>query len=139
MEPQNPALVPGAGLAPSSTEHHVFRAVLALIVLTLAVGQDAMLLCVAGCDPQSAAASGCHHEDAIDSPGVAGGRTCDDVPGVGAFVREEATRTVVAPHAQPAITVRCSPNAQLTVARPEWATGREWSLATRPLSTVLRL
>jgi hypothetical protein len=108
--------------------------------MTLAVGLDATLLCRVWCDPQAAAASGCHDRATIDSPSVTGDTGCDRVLSVGAFLREEAKRSAAAPDAAHAIVVPRSLIAQLaTVARPEWATGREWSLAKRPLSTVLRL
>jgi hypothetical protein len=109
------------------------------IVLTLAVGQDATLLCRVWCNPQAAAASGCHHEESINPPTVAGD-SCDYVLGVGAFIREEAGRTVAAPDVAHAIVVPRYQIAQLTAdARPDWEPGREWWLAKRPLSTALRI
>ena len=118
----------------------MFRAVLVSIVLTLAVGPDAALLCRVWCNPQSAAASGCHHEGSSISPVVAGDSSCDRELGAGTFLRQEAGRLAGAVVVAHAIVVPRYQIAQLTTAaRPDWATGGGWSLATRPLSTVLRL
>jgi hypothetical protein len=109
-------------------------------VLTLAVGQDATLLCRIWCNPQSAAASGCHYEGSSISPVVAGDSGCDRELGAGVFLREETGRLVGAAVVAHAIVVPRYQIAQLTtVARAGWATEREWALATRPLSTALRL
>lgn len=118
----------------------MFRVTLGSIVLTLAVGQDAALLCRVWCDPQSAAASGCHNGAAIDSPSVTGDNGCDQVVRVGPFLREEGKRSAAAPDASHAIVVTRSQIAQLTTdGRADWEPRREWSLARRPLSTALRL
>jgi hypothetical protein len=132
--------VPGVVLAPCLTEHHVFRATLVSIVLTLAVGQDVTLLCRVWCDAPLAAASGCHYEDTIDVPSVTGDRSCDYVLGASAFLREEARRTVAGPDAAPALVVSRAQIAQLTIgARPDWEPTREWSLTRQPVSTALRI
>jgi len=70
------------------------RAAVFSIVLALAVGQDANLLCMAWCDPHEAAATGCHHQDGVTSPSlVTGGDGCDTgVLTVATFVREDLRR-----------------------------------------------
>ena len=117
----------------------MFRAALVSIVLTLAVGQDATLLCSVWCHPQSAAASGCRHEGSSLSPVVTGDSSCDRELGAGAFLREEAGLVGAAIVAHAIVVPRYQIAQLTTVARPGWATGREWALATRPLSTALRL
>ncbi len=97
-------LLAGAGLALGSGEYHVFRAALFSIVLTLAVGQNASLLCQAWC--HEATSAGCSHEDSTTSPSVSADDRCPSaVLGPVAFVREDARRTVAAPDAQNALVV----------------------------------
>ena len=119
----------------------MFGAVVLSIVLTLAVGLNASLLCRAGCDPQAAVASGCHHDDSTTSPSLAGDNSCDNVVlGAAAFLREDVRRGVASQDADHAVLV---PRYQLahstTDTRPNQETGREWSLEERPLSTALRI
>ena len=123
-------------LLPCSGEHHVFRAAVLSIVLTLAVGQNATLLCRAWCDLHAAAASGCHHEASASSAIVAGRNSCDDaVLGAGAFLREEGGRVVAAPIAVHATFVPRHLLARLTTdVRRGPESGRGWS--QRPLSTL---
>jgi hypothetical protein len=133
-------VLPGVFLAIYRGEHHVFRAFVLSIVLTLAVGQNATLLCRAWCDPQAAAASGCHHEESTNSPTM-GGNSCDHaVLSIGAFLREEVGRAVDAPDAARAIFVpRYQISQSSTDARVAQKPEREWSLEKRPLSTALRI
>ena len=56
----------GAALALMGGEYHVFRAALFSIVLTLAVGQNAGLLCKVWC--HDATSAGCPHQDSDDVP-----------------------------------------------------------------------
>lgn len=120
-------------------ENHVCRAAVLSIVLTLAVGQNApLLLCRAWCDQQAAAASGCHHQNPAPSLSMAGDDSCDNVL-IAAFLREQVRRGVSSPdrdHAIPVLLYQLAPSA--TDVRPGQQPGRECSLETRPLSTVLR-
>jgi len=131
----------GVFLAIHTSEHHVFRAVVLSVVLILAVGQNAALLCRAWCHPQAAAASGGHHEEPANSPSVADDDSCDHVVlSVAAFLREGVRRGVSSPDGNHAAPV---PHYQLahstTDARLGQEPGREWSLEERPLATALRI
>jgi hypothetical protein len=85
-------------------EHHVFRAALFSIVLTLAVGQNASLLCQVWCPDTTSA--GCPHQNSTTSPSVSARDDCrSDVGGAVAFVREDAQRIAAAPDAQNALAV----------------------------------
>ena len=107
-----------------------FEASVLSIVLTLAGGPNASLLCGTWCDPHAAAASGCHYEDPAISPSMAGDDCCDHVVlNVAAFLQED--------HAIPVPRYRLAHST--TDARPGNDTAREWSLEKRPLSTALRL
>jgi len=71
----------------------VFRATVLSIVLMLAAGSSATLVCSAWCHPDDATFT-CQHEESTRSPGVNGAESCRIVPGgVTAFVREELRRT----------------------------------------------
>src|SRR6185436_275469 len=66
------------------------------IVLTLAVGQNASLLCKVWCHDATSAA--CPHHDSIASPSMSADDSCPTfVLAAVAFVREDARRTVAAP------------------------------------------
>jgi hypothetical protein len=119
----------------------VLQAVVLSIVLTLAVGPNAELLCKASCHPHAAAASECHHGESTNSPGVAGDNNCDHVVlSVGAFLREEVLPGGRSPNVDHAVVVSRYQLAQLaTDARPGREPGREWSLEKRPLATALRI
>lgn len=95
----------GAALALRDGEHPVFRAALFSIVLTLAVGQNAALLCEVWC--QDATSAGCLHQGSTTSPSVSADDSCSRVV-VGAVVgsvREDARRTAAAPDAQNALVL----------------------------------
>jgi hypothetical protein len=118
----------------------VFRTAVLSIVLTLAIGPNAELLCAAWCHPQSRAAIECHHEHTTTFPGVAGDDSCEHlVLSVGAFLpefRPEATspnvgHAVAEPRYQLALPT--------TEAEPTREPGRTGSLENRPLSTALRI
>lgn len=118
----------------------MLRAAVASIVLTLAVGQNAALLCQAWCDPHAAAATGCHHDGAT-SPRLTGGDHCTDCTfGITAFVREDARRGASAPDAPHAIAVtgfRFAPPP--TDIRSCHDRGQQSLLAARPLVIALRV
>lgn len=121
-----------------------FRAVVVSIVLTLAVAPSAALLCRAWCHPQVAAASTCHHEQPSATSSVVADATCDECEkvalGAAQFLREEVRRSVSNLDVDHAIVVARYPLAELTSdARPDREPGRQCSLETRPLATILRI
>jgi hypothetical protein len=119
----------------------VFPAAAISIVLILAIGSNAQLLCKAWCHPQAAAASECHHENSSTPPSVAGDENCDNVVvAATAVLREDMRRDVSSQDANQAIPVPRYQLAQLTIdERPGQEPWREWSLGKRPLSTALRI
>ena len=118
----------------------VLRAAAVSIVLTLAMGQHAALLCQAWCDPHAAAATACHHDGAT-SPSLTGTDHCTDCTfGLAAFVREDARRGPSAPDAQHAVAVaglRFAPPP--TDIRSCHDPGLQSLLASRPLVIALRI
>ena len=118
----------------------MFRATLFSIVLTLAVGQNAGLLCKVWCYPHDATA-GCRQQEPTTSPSVSGDDYCNNVAlGAMAFVREDARRTVSAPDVQNALGVprfRFSPPP--TDSRSDYEAGRQLLLEERPLVIALRI
>ena len=79
---------------------HVFRAAVVSIVLTLAVGQDAALLCSVWCHPPEAASAHCEPQHQATSPSLTGNDNCTQLrAGATAFVREDVRRGAT-PHAQ---------------------------------------
>jgi hypothetical protein len=84
----------------------VFRATLLSIVLTLAVGQNAALLCKVGCHSPDATSAECHHQDSTTPPSVRGDDRCNTAAaGAVVFVRQDARRTASAPDTQNAVSV----------------------------------
>jgi hypothetical protein len=117
----------------------VFRAALFSIVLTLAVGQNAGLLCKVWC--HDATSAGCAHQDPTTSPSVGANDSCSNV-GVGsvAFVREDGRRTAPGPDAQNALVVpRFGFIPPPTDPRPGYESGRRLLLEERPLVIALRI
>lgn len=116
----------------------MFRAVLFSIVLTLAVGQNAGLLCKVWC--HDATSAGCPHQDSTTSPSVSADDSCSRVVvGAVGFVREDAKRTS-APDAQNALVVprfRLAPSP--TDLRSGFEAGRRQLLEERPLILALRI
>ena len=116
----------------------MFRAALFSIVLTLAVGQNAGLLCKVWC-PDATSAE-CPHPDSTTSPSVRADGNCERaVAGAVAFVREDARRNAAAPDAQNALVVprfRLTPSP--TYVRPGFESGRRL-LEERPLVLTLRI
>lgn len=126
-------------LACSGSELHVFRAAVGLIVLTLAMGPSAVLLCQAWCDPHEAAATGCH-SDRTTSPSLIGNDNCTDTFGALAFVREDVRRgtsTPDAPHAVVIPAFRFAPPP--TAIRSDHDPGQQSPHEARPLVTPLRI
>ena len=129
----------GAALALKTAEHHVFRAVLFSIVLTLAVGQDASLLCRVWCP--DATSTGCPHQDSTTSPSVLADDTCNEVEvGAVASVREDGRRTAPGPDSQNTFVVPrfrfVAPPIDL---RPGYGSRWRVLLEERPLVIALRI
>lgn len=83
-----------ARLLPSRTaEDLVFPAAVLSIVLVLAIGPNAAVLCAVWCHPAETKSAACQHQRATTSPLVSGEDSCRTVPAAAtAFVREEAKR-----------------------------------------------
>ena len=116
----------------------MFRAALFSIVLTLAVGQNADLLCTVGCPDTTSA--GCPHLDST-SPSVSAHNNCrTDVGAAVGFVREDARRTPATPEAQNALAV---PRFLLALSPIDlgfgFESGRRLLLEERPLVIALRI
>jgi hypothetical protein len=123
-------------------ERHVFRAAVVFIVLTLAVGPSASLLCKMRCHPREVATVVCHHHDdrATSSSVTNNNNTCSVVVDVSAFVREDFRRAVPAPHMQHAIAIRGYQSSPASnEARVMIAAAHERSVETRPLKSSLRI
>ena len=120
-------------------EYPVFRAALFSIVLTLAFGPNASLLCQVWCPDTTSAR--CPHQDSVTSPSVSAHDNCrSDAGGAVAFVREDARRTTAAPDAQNALAVppfRLAPSP--TNLRSGFEAGRRLLLEERPLILALRI
>ena len=120
---------------------HVFRAALLSIVLTLAVGPTASLLCAVLCHPDAATAASCEHRDPNSRPSVAAKEDCPDIAaGTAALVREEVRRGVSTSDGQHAVVV---PPFRFTPPPSPPAFGREPGqhppLEARPLVLALRI
>jgi hypothetical protein len=121
----------------------VFRAAVLSIVLTLAVGPNASLLCRTWCDQQAATASGCHHEDQATSPSVAGDDCCPNrdngVLSTAEFLPKDMQRGVSPSGVHATPLLRQEGAHSPTDASLGDEPGREWSLEKGPLPTVLRI
>ena len=116
----------------------MFRAALFSIVLTLAVGQNAGLLCKVWC--HDAPSAGCPHQGSTTSPSVSADDNCGSAVGTVAFVREDARRSAAAPDAQNALVVPRFRLAPLpTDLRSGFEAGRRQLVEERPLILALRI
>lgn len=129
--------VAGAALAPGADEHHVFRAALLSVVMSLALGQNAGLFCKVWC--HDATLAQCPHEETTTSSSVSADDRCEDTAiDVVAFVREDARRAADAPDARNAPGVarfRVAPSPDLL---SDFESGRRL-LEARPLVISLRI
>ena len=99
-----PLLVLAQLLPLSVASTHVFRAAVVSIVLTLAVGQNAALLCSVWCHPPEAATGVCEHPP-VTSPSVTGNDSCTvRAAEATALVREDVRRGAT-PDAQHGVVV----------------------------------
>jgi hypothetical protein len=87
-------------------ERSVFRAAVLSIVLTLAIGPHASLLCSVWCHPDEVKTSACQHQDSTTSPRMTGEDSCQTAPASPtAFVREDAKRGSPTPISQQAVAI----------------------------------
>jgi hypothetical protein len=114
----------------------VFRSILLSIVLTLAVGQNAVLLCQVWChDPPSA---GCPHQDSTTSPSLSVDDSCSGV--LAEPVAFDARRTAAAQDAPNVLAVTPSRSAfSPTDLRPGSEPGRRRPVEERPRFIALRI
>ena len=119
----------------------MFRAALLSIVLTLAIGPNASLLCRAACDQPKAAGSGCDHKGPVTSASVAGDNCCDEaLLGVAEFLAKDVRSDVSFANAHRATPQFASELVRPAVdARPGDKPGREWPIDQQRLKTTLRL
>ena len=131
----------GPALALEVVSINVFRAALFSIVLTMAVGQDAALLCKAWCYLPQDLALGCQHQDATTSPTMNADDNCRNLAvGAIAFVREDARRGATAPDTQNALVIprfRFAP--ALSDSRSGYESGPQLQLKAQPRVTALRI
>lgn len=120
----------------------VFRAAVVSIVLTVTLGQNALLLCRIWCHPAADAASAsCEHENVSTSPGVTGSDRCaQPSAGATALVREDLRRggsATDADHSVVAAQFRLAPPP--TPSASGHGPGRHAFPDTRPLVLALRI
>lgn len=133
--------VPGLRLATCRVRIDVFRAAVLSIVLTLAVGPNASLLCAVWCHPDAAAAASCEHRDPTSTSSVAAKDGCPDIAaGTAALVREDVRRGMSTSDGQHAVVV---PPFHFTLppTLPEFGRqpGQHPPLEARPLVLALRI
>ena len=117
----------------------MFRAAVLSIVLALALGQNAVLLCQVWCDPPEAAATGCHHEDGTPSPTVARDGECDDGLVGGVAITGQDLRRAASDRDHSAVGVVRVPFAPPSTGTLHSESGAQPLLQARPLVTPLRL
>jgi hypothetical protein len=118
------------------SEHHVFRAAFVSIVLALAIGQNANLLCKVWC----AGSAECFHHDSSSSPIVSADDTCRSaVLEAVACVREDVRRIAAASDQNAIVVRRFRLVSSLTGLRAGWESGRRLPLDERPLGLGLRI
>jgi hypothetical protein len=117
----------------------VFRAALFSVVLTLAIGQNAGLLCKVWCP--DAPSKSCPHQESTTSPSVRADDTCTNVAvGAVAFVLEDGRRTAPGQDAQHGlVVVRFQLVAPPTDPRSGYESGQRLLLEERPLVIALRI
>lgn len=117
----------------------VFRAALFSIVLTLAIGQSAGLLCTFWC--HDATPAGCPHYESTTSPSMRAAELCTNVTVAAvAFVGEDGRRTTPAPDGQNTFEVlRFRFFGPPSDPRHGYEPGRRLLLEERPLAIALRI
>jgi hypothetical protein len=121
------------------TSISVFRTALVSVVLTLAIGQNAGLLCKVSCP--DATSKSCPHQESTTAPSMRADDTCTNVvAGAVAFVLEDGRRTAPGPSAQHGlVAVRFRFVTPPTDPRPGLESGRRLPREERPLVIALRI
>jgi hypothetical protein len=118
----------------------MFRAAAFSIVLMLAAGQNARLLCKRWCEPSPGATSSCHQPEAPANSASVGGVPCHDSAASDAFLIENVRRDI---SASPAVhaTAIATPLEAASVDRDgnRHGSNRLNSVMKRPLETALRI
>ena len=111
------------------------------IVLAIAVGSNAAVLCKGSCHPRNVATNGCHHQGATPFPLLSGDDTCNDAGlSVSAFIQENVRRAVSDRHSENEAALTRHRFAPSTTLAPAGADAvRGWSLETLPFETALRI
>jgi hypothetical protein len=135
--------LPGSGvvLARIDREFRMFRAIALSIVLTLAAEPTAAQLCKALCSSPTAGATVCRHDASTTQPSVTSNSNCTGAASsVGAFFREEIERRGAVSHASHAVCA-LQYHVPLLTANGDASqqAAHHWSLASRPLTTALRI
>jgi hypothetical protein len=121
------------------TSVNVLRTVLLSVVLTLAIGPNAGVVCKVWC--HDASSTGCPHQDSATSPSVRADDNCTTTAvGAVTLAREDGRRTAPAPDAQNALGIlRFRLVAPPTDPRSGHEPGRRRMLEERPLVIALRI
>jgi len=118
----------------------MFRAAALLIVLTVAVGPSAGLLCTSWCSPRAAAVSGCHHASSGGIVTVVAAARCDrSIVDPGVFLKQDVQRGTAASDSGHGVL---APRqlATRTLACHDWRSVMRATCIKRPaLATTLRI
>ncbi len=120
---------------------HVFRVLTLFVVLTMAGGPNAFLFCRVWCDVYATVINECHHADPGTARSVGGADRCSNTQvSVPAVLPDPARPGVTVAHVGEALVAH---RYQLASSMPESRSGQTsgpmWTLASRPLSTTLRI
>jgi hypothetical protein len=118
----------------------VFRVAVLSVVLAMTGTPTATLLCRTWCDPDAAAASGCHHERLGTVTIVAGQDGCRNTVLSATSIVQENVRRTLSPdreYALPLSRYQLAPSTADT--RHRSGADRDRSLDNQPLTTALRI
>lgn len=118
----------------------MFRAALLSIVLTLAAGQDAALICAIWCHSGGGMAGACEHQTETASPGIGANNDCSVSDSAIVFVREDAPRSTSAPTVHGGVLVpQFAFTPPASSRRSAYGAAGRWLLELRPLVLTLRI
>ncbi|MDP2053189.1 MAG: hypothetical protein Q8L75_06110 [Acidobacteriota bacterium] len=119
----------------------MLRAFILSIVLTLAIGPDAVIVCQALCAPQADVTNPCDHDGTSPLQIAAGDECCDDlIAGAASSQFTSLRRDTSLPSGDVAIPVHGGALVRSeTTDRLGYEPGRRQSIAHRPLPTILRI
>lgn len=118
----------------------MFRAALFSIVLTLAAGQNAALLCGVWCHSGEGMAGPCEHKTESSSPGIVAHDDCSIGGNAIVFVRDDARRGTSLPEVEDAVLVpRFALTAPAADTHSGYEPGSRLLLELRPLVLSLRI